>query len=757
MHTTFIVRTAIAVCALGALIFLSQSPRARALRAAPASDGPPMNDTPLDASYLRHHAETRGFMLGRPSRHKPTTDGKAVLFLRSGPRTPTLRLYEFDVASGKTRELLTPEMVLKGALEHLSPEEKARRERQRVSVGGFTTFHLSGDGDKILVTLSGKLYVVRRSSGAIQELKTSKGTLLDPQFSPDGKSLAYVIDHDLSVFELANGKETRATFGGREKCTHGLAEFVAQEEMQRFSGFWWSPDSKYLAYEEADASGVEVWYVADPIHPEQPPLPSYYPRPGKANVKVRLGIVAAGGGETTWVAWDRTHYPYLADVHWGKHGPLTILVQDRLQQEQLLLEVDPMTGKTTPLVMERDPDWVAIHHDGPRFLDDGTFLWTGESSKGAQLEWRDRSGKLKRVLVPASEGFNALVDIDPRTGQLVYRASTDPTQDHLFRTDIHGTQPTALTTTAGVHSAVFARNHSLYVLQSSLPRSMPRSTVHKCDGTIVGELPSVAENPPFVPRDELLTIGDAPTFRAAIVRPHGFDPKRRYPVILHVYGGPSHLQVTATMGSRLIDQWLADQGFIVVSLDNRGTPGRGREWEHAIRLRFGSVPLDDQVAGLRALGKRFAELDLSRVGVYGWSFGGYLSALAVLRRPDVFQAAAAGAPVVDWLDYDTHYTERYLGLPDTERTAYHEASLLTYASQLQRPLLLLHGTADDNVYFRHTLKLCDALFRSGKEFEVLPLSGLTHMVPDPVVTQRLYGRFADFFGKHLGKPTERAE
>ena len=209
------------------------------------------------------------------------------------------------------------------------------------------------------------------------------------------------------------------------------------------------------------------------------------------------------------------------------------------------------------------------------------------------------------------------------------------------------------------------------------------------------------------------------------------------------------------MRNWLLDQWLADQGFVVVAMDGRGTPGRSRDWERSISKHFGSVPLDDQVAGLRALGKRFPEMDLDRVGIVGWSFGGYLSALAVLKRPDVFKAAVAGAPVVDWLDYDTHYTERYLGLPDTNAAAYKEASLLTYAADLKRPLLLVHGTADDNVYFRHTLKLADALFREGKDFEVLPLSGLTHLVPDPVVTQRLYGRFAAYFGKHLGKPVRR--
>jgi dipeptidyl-peptidase-4 len=281
---------------------------------------------------------------------------------------------------------------------------------------------------------------------------------------------------------------------------------------------------------------------------------------------------------------------------------------------------------------------------------------------------------------------------------------------------------------------------------------MPASSVHRGDGSKVGELPSVAESPPFTVKQEILKVGKDPEFYATVIRPRKFDPGRRYPVVLHVYGGPGHQEVLALMQRRLIDQWLADQGFIVAAIDNRGTPGRGRDWERAVYKKFGSVPLDDQVAGVKALCAKFPEMDPERVGVYGWSFGGYMAALSVLRRPDVFRAGVAGAPVTDWLDYDTHYTERYLGVPEKDDPAYGSSSLLGYAKDLKRPLLLVHGTADDNVYFRHTLRLADALFREGKEFDVLPLSGLTHLVPDPVVMRSLYGRFAGFFRKHLGAP-----
>jgi len=720
---------------------------------------PPAKEALLDTRYLRDYAETRGFQLGRPVKPLPTPDGRAVLFLRSEARKAALGLYEFDVASGKTRELLTPAKVLKGAAEKLSPEEKARRERMRVSAGGFTGFQLSPDGNLVLLSLSGKLYVFRRDDGAVLELATGPGALLDPKFSPDGKSVSYVRDHDVRVLDLAAQKERALTTGGTERVTHGLAEFVAQEEMDRYTGYWWSPDAQAIAYEEADASDVEVWHVADPAQPGRAPLPSFYPRPGKANVKVRLGVVPAHGGATVWVDWDRARYPYLATVHWRKGGPLLVGVQNRAQTELLLLRADPATGKTSQLVTERDPAWINLHQDVPWWLSDGSgFLWTTERDGGPQLELRNADGRLRRVLVPAEAGYQGLAAVDTDRKEIVFNASKDPTQAQLFRMSLdREDDPAPLTESAGLFTATFAKNHAIYVLTARLLHGMPRSTVQRRDGTPVGELPSIAEDPPFEPRVTLLTVGAGEGFQAAVVRPRKFDPHLRYPILVDVYGGPHHLQVVASMNRWLLDQWYADQGFIVVSVDGRGTPGRGRAWERAIRGKFGSLPLADQVAGLEALGKRLPELDLQRVGIDGWSFGGYLAALAVLRRPDVFKAGVAGAPVVDWYDYDTHYTERYLGVPPAAGPAYKEASLLTYAAQLQRPLLILHGTADDNVYFRHSLRLAQALFRAGKDFEILPLPGLTHMVPDPVVMERLHARVARFFQQNLGTPTGNKE
>jgi dipeptidyl-peptidase-4 len=723
------------------------------------ADPPARKDAPLDASFLRQYAETRGFLLGRPVQPKPTPDGKAVLFLRSEPRVAKLSLFEFDVATGKTRELLSPAQLLKGVEERLSPEEKARRERMRVNVGGFTSFQLSEDGRLVLVSLSGKLYTLDRVTGKVRELNTGPGPLLDPKFAPDGKKVAYVRGHDVYVYDLAADAETRVTTGGGERLTHGLAEFVAQEEMGRFSGYWWSPDSKSIAYEEADTSGVETWSVADPAHPEQPPQAQPYPRPGHPNAKVRLGVIPITGGETKWVEWDREKYEYLASVRWDKLGPLTLTVQTRRQDELVLLKANPVTGETTVLLRERDPSWLNLHQEVPRWTSRGEFYWLSQSGPvGTDLERRSETGLVAVEVIPQQRP-SEFISATEQGDDLVYQASPDPTRTDVWRQPPLGLlsppHPGAqrLSPAEGINSAVVSKDHSLVVLTETTLTSLPKSIVMKESGGKSGELPSVAETPSFTPNVTIEKVGPGEGFYTAVVKPHGFDPEKKYPVIVDVYGGPKHQHVVQAMRNWLLPQWLADQGFIVVAIDNRGTPGRGRDWERAVYKQFGSVPLEDQVAGLKELAAKHPQMDLERVGIVGWSFGGYMSALAVLKRPDVFKAAVAGAPVTDWEDYDTHYTERYLGLLPENQEAYKEASLLTYADRLSRPLLLVHGTADDNVYFRHTLKLADALFRAGKEFEVLPLASLTHMVPDPVVTERLWTRIAGHFRKHLGTPT----
>jgi dipeptidyl-peptidase 4 len=704
---------------------------------------------PAADPFLREYAETRRYMAGRPFSARLAPDGAAALFLRSGPRSAVQALYETDLRTGATRLLLDADALLAGAAQALSREERAELERQRVSARGFTRFDLSRDGRRVVVALSGKLYAVERATGAATPLRTGAAPL-DPRLSPDGARLAYVRDHDLHLLDLAPNAERRLTRTGAADLANGLAEFVAQEEMERFTGYWWSPDSRFLAYEESDTSAVEKLSIVDPLHPERGADAFAYPRAGRENARVRLGVVPAAGGATTWVTWDAARYPYLCTVKWDEGGPLTLVVMNRAQTEEAVLATDAATGATRLLLEERDPAWLNLAQAFPRWLEDGSgFFWRTERDGAPAVELRDRSGALRATWVRPEQGFGRLVGWDGARRWLWFTGGDDPTRDELFVVK-DGAPPARvpLGDDAGtVIAAALSRDGRRVLATRATARAMPRTRVHAEDGAVVAELPSVAVEPAIAAAPEYRKVGPGEGIWAWIARPRNAAPGAKLPVIVDVYGGPHAQQVTRA--PRLLAQWMADQGYAVVAFDGRGTPRRGRAWERALLGDLGGPNLDDQVTALRALVSEVPELDVGRVGITGWSFGGYLSALAVMKHPEIFKAAVAGAPVVDWRDYDTFYTERYLKDPRTDAAAYDRSSLLTYAARLERPLLVLHGTADDNVYFFHSLKLSDALFRAGRPHELLPLSGLTHMVPDPLVTERQWERVMRHFREHL--------
>jgi dipeptidyl-peptidase 4 len=712
--------------------------------------------TAAHSDFLRSFAQTRAYSLGRPARIQLTPAGDAVLFLRSPPRSPEHDLYELDVASGRVRRLARSADLLGGREEVLSQEERARRERLRIADRGFTWFALSPDGKSALLPASGALYLLDRASGAVRALTAPGSSALDPRFSPDGEKLAFVQEGDVHLLNLKTpGTPRRLSPGAREDVRFGLAEFVAQEEMGRFDGYWWGPDGDRLAFAEVDESAVERFGIGDPARPEQPPSRTPYPRAGRANARVRLAVVATEGDPApVWASWDLERHPYLCRVLWdSERAPLAVLVQTRDQREVLLLAVDVETGATRPLVVERDDSWVNLDRDLPRWLPDGSgLLWASERSGRRELELRDPQGAPVRSLCGGQEPFLSLCHVTPDSSAL-FVLEGGPVTNRLVRLEIASGRREVVTGDAEEHAPIFSAGGGVWVDAVTSRDELPRAVVATRERKEVARLPDLAETPPFAVNLQLVETEGERRFQAALIRPRAFDPGRRYPVLLHVYGGPHSLMVRADQRHYLFDQWLADHGVVVVALDNRGTPRRDRAWERAIKGAFGDVPLVDQVAGLQALAARFPELDLGRVGVYGWSFGGYLAALAVLRRPDLFKVAAAGAPVVDWLDYDTHYTERYLDLPERAPDAYTSSSLLTYAAGLERPLLVVHGTADDNVYFLHSLRLADALLRAGRPFSFLPLPGVTHQIGDASVRENLWRRIAEFLmGELLAQP-----
>jgi dipeptidyl-peptidase-4 len=711
-----------------------------------------------DVSRIEQLTATQGFRLGRPESLRIPPIGRSVLFLRSGPRDGARALYRADLETGEETLVIQADSMLGSATEALSEAERARRERLRLSARGIVSYALFPQGDRALVPLSGRLFVVEIATGAARELPLPDGpALVDPRLSPDGARVAYVRDGDLYVAEVASGRERRLTRRARPTLTYGEAEFVAQEEMDRMEGYWWSPDGRQLAVEEADVAGVETLHIADPAHPERPPAAFPYPRAGRANAAVRLGLVPVTGGPLRFVDWDRDRYPYLARVVWSEGG-LFVLVQDRTQTEEVLLSVDPRTARATPLLTERDEAWLNLDPHMPRPLRDGTFLWTTERDGAWALELRARDGALLRTVVPKEAGYRDLVHLDEARGQIVFEASLDPVEAHLFRAPLDGSAPPErLTHAPGTHTAVYGADGTS-VRTSDLQTGERVVRVVRADGSDGPALRSVAERPARLPDVELGWTRTDPPLRYAIVRPHGLRERRaagervRVPVIDWAYGGPHARQVQGTPYRYVAAQWLADHGFAVVCIDGRGTPGRGRAFERAIARDLIGLPLRDHAAALRDLGARYPELDTERAGVFGWSFGGYFAAMAALTPGTPYRAAAAGAPVTDWRDYDTHYTERYMGLPGAQEAAYERTSAVAAAGRLDRPLLLVHGTADDNVYFMHTVKLADALHREGKRFEFVPLAGQTHMVTGAVLVRRWNELLARFFAEHLGAP-----
>jgi dipeptidyl-peptidase-4 len=711
-----------------------------------------------DPAFLEQFASTYRFGAGTPRGFQITPDGKAVLFLRSGPRSVVQDLYEFDVASGKERVLLTADAILKGAEESLSAEEKARRERMRMSSRGIASYSLSKDGGTILVPLSGKLYLVERATGKVREVGSGSGFPIDPRLSEDGSLIGCVRNGSLCVISTSTGNEKVLLSPEIPSVEYGVAEFVAAEEMDRREGYWFSPDSKWIAYTRVDTAGLETFTIADPVNPERSAQTWPYPRPGKKNADVQLFVSATDNCYPVKVQWDREKYPYLVTTTWEKNAPLTIVVSNRAQTEMVVYAV-AVDGKVTELLREKDSAWVEIRQTVPHWLEDGSgFLWISESSGWPELRWHDKTGKQLAVLAGEAIGFRDLLAFDDKIGTAYVSASKDPTEAQVWAVPLKARiAPIPLTIEPGIHGMTFGKTFDT-VVKSSTTAGGERSWTVFSMNKEVGPIASVAEKPPFMPAPEWTTVeAEGRTFYASVIRPRNFDKTKKYPVIASVYVGPTAKTVTKNPYGSLLNQWFADHGFIMVSIDNRGTPDRGRDWQRAWKLESGNakgdlidVGMNDQVAALKALGAKYAEMDMERVGVYGWSFGGYASAMFAMRRPDVYKAACAGAPVAAWEDYDTTYTERYLGTPEENPEGYKNSSVLTYAKDLKVPLLLVHGTADDNVYFMHSLKMADAMFRAGKTFDFLVLPGFTHMVPDPVVTKSLYSRIAEFFAEELG-------
>ena len=688
-------------------------------------------------TFPRQYARTQRFTLGEPRNVAVSPDEQRAVFLRSrAGDDPVTCLWATDLATGAERLVADPLALLAGSSaddDQLPPEERARRERMREGAGGITGYATDDAVTVAAFTLAGRLFTAGLLSARARELDV-QGPVFDARPDPLAQRIAYVSGATLRIAEL-DGSSWELAGETIPDVTWGSADFVAAEEMHRFRGFWWSPDGTAIAACRVDNTPVQQWHIANPAEPSEPPHVVRYPAAGTANPEVSLHVLALDGAAVE-VDWDRDALPYLATVSWTEPDRLILAVQSRDQRTLSVLQADPVTGGTWPLFTDHDDAWVELVPGSPTVLADGRLVVAA-----------DRAGR-RCLLIDGvdSTPLDVQVRSIARAGDTVTFLGNpldDATVQYVYEWHPEdGT--TCLVDTPGVHTVSGGRP----VVVRSAVLDRPGAVTAVAGGAAITSFAAV---PLVRPRPTIHLLGEH-RIATAVLLPEDHDGSP-LPVLLDPYGGPHAQRVLQSHNAFASSQWFADQGFAVIVADGRGTPGRGSAWERAVRHDLASAPLADEIEALHAAAALYPELDLTRVAIRGWSFGGYLAALAVLRRPDVFHAAVAGAPVTEWRLYDTHYTERYLGDPTIDVEPYDATSLLPLAGELSRPLLLVHGLADDNVVAAHSLQLSSALLAAGKPHEFLALVGVSHMTPQEVVAENLLLHQLDFLRRALGSAT----
>ena len=727
---------------------LEAAPPARVLVA-------PKEASPITFERMARHPEP-GWNVPRNIQLSP--DGKTITFLASEAGNETMSLFAFDVETGKADVLLRAK-DLGDPNAPRSREEELRRERQRDRNEGITSYQWAKRASTILIPQGGDLFV-RDASAKIRRLTKTPEPELDPKLCDSGERVAFVRKGDLFTIDVASGRETALTTGATEGFTRGLSDFNAQEEMGEPSGFFWSPKCDRIVYVEVDEREVEKLPVLGWRRSTPDLMLQRYPRPGGKNPVVRAGIADLATKKTTWLKWPDKAERYLGRFTWAEDGK-TLYVQalSRDQKRVGLNKVDPQTGVATEIAVEESRAWVTFNTVRP--LKNGSLISTSAKSGHKHLVLLDPNGAVQRELTSGAWDVENLAGVDEVRRRVLFTGTREtPLERHVYSVPLAGGELAKLTEERGVHSARFDESMTTWVDIHSAADRLPRAVVrrasnvgtpHSASFTNVGDLPikhdaDLASLRARPVRFVQLKSPAGDVLHGAILEPR--EIKGRHPAVVFVYGGPGAQTVYDSYSARLFWQHLADRGFVVFQLDNRGAAGRGPAFQHVVHKQLGTKELEDQLAGAAWLAMQ-PSVDASRIGIYGHSYGGFMAALAMLDGKGVFKAGVAGSPVTDWRLYDSGYTERYMETPQTNAIGYETSDLAAKAEKLQGHLFLLHASMDENVHFAHTAKLVDALVAKGKTFDLLVLPGERHGTRNPAAKAYVFERIADFFAQNL--------
>ena len=689
-------------------------------------------------------------------------DGERITFLRGRADNQfQLDLWEFNMKDKTTHRLVDSKLLVPN--ESISPEEQARRERSRsANLTGILNYSWSPDGKQLLVPIGGDLYLVD-AAHPDSARKVASGNVADPKISPKGRYVSFVRNQNLVVIDLTTGAEKQLTSDGKDTIHNAEAEFVAQEEMGQRTGYYWAPDDSAIAYKRYDEAPVPVVRRFEIFADRTDVVEQRYPAAGDPNVIAELMIVSPATGVQRKVDIGADKDIYLVRADFSADSKFLVYQRQSRDQKRLdLIAVDATTLAQRTLLTETSATWVSIHDD-LRFLESqNAFLWSSERSGRNHLYLYGMDGKLIHTVSSGAWGIDNVQAVDEKTGRVFVSSNRDNVVDkQIYSLPLDGSgadAPVRITTADGWHEAAFSRNGEVFVDTFSDPNTPPQISIRKPDGAMVGwlERNELDGSHPYAKfkLDHLATeygtlpSNDGQTLYYSMIKPSNFKASKRYPVFLSTYGGP-HAQHVARKWGNYFDQYMAQQGYVVFRLDNRGSSRRERVFTDVIYKELGKHEVEDQITGIDWLAKQ-KFVDPKRVGVFGWSYGGFMSLRLLSAASSKIAMGVSVAPVTDWALYDTHYTEQFVGAtPKSDPEAYKRSGVFAHLDGLKSPLLLIHGMADDNVLFTNTTRLIDSLVNRGIQFDLMTYPGAKHGISSRAGQRHVYATIEAFFKKNL--------